>query len=284
MATPKIVPGKAYGFFTDTSVCIGCKACEVACKEWNQLPSNPEGFLGDSLDNTGTLDGQTWRHVKFIDNVPDETMGVGDGRAFLLMSDVCKHCTHASCMDVCPTGAIVRTEFDTVFIQQSVCNGCRNCIAACPYDVIDIDPEKDVARKCTLCYDRLQGGMEPACAKACPTESIQFGPLDELRAKAEKRLADVQAQGSSQANLYGHDEKVYGGLNAFFLLMDKPEVYRLPSAENAVLPQRNNRGGYLGLLGTAVLGLLGGVIALRERGVRRAREAADGPPPEEREA
>jgi formate dehydrogenase iron-sulfur subunit len=280
MATSKIVPGKSYGFFTDTSVCIGCKACEVACKEWNQLPSKPKGFLGDSLDNTGTLDGETWRHVKFIDNVPDETLTTGNGKAFLLMSDVCKHCTHASCMDVCPTGAIIRTEFDTVFIQQSVCNGCRECIAACPYDVIDIDPQKGVARKCTLCYDRLQGGMEPACAKACPTESIQFGPLDELRAKAEKRQAELHAQGLEEANLYGHDDKVYGGLNAFFLLMDKPEAYKLPNAKNAVLPQRNNLGGYLGLFGTAVLGLLGGVIALRDRGMRRRREARDETPGE----
>jgi formate dehydrogenase iron-sulfur subunit len=264
MATTKIVPGKQYGFFTDTSVCIGCKACEVACKEWNQLPSNDKGFLGDSLDNTGSLDGQTWRHVKFIDNVPDETMGRGDGQAFLLMSDVCKHCQHASCMDVCPTGAIVRTEFDSVFIQQSVCNGCRNCIAACPYDVIDINPDRDVAQKCTLCYDRLQGGMEPACAKACPTESIQFGPLDELRSKAETRLASLHDQGLEVANLYGHDETVYGGLNAFFLLMDTPETYNLPDAANAVLPKRNNRSGYLGLLATAVLGLFGAVIALRE--------------------
>jgi formate dehydrogenase iron-sulfur subunit len=279
MATPKIVPGKAYGFFTDTSVCIGCKACEVACKEWNQLPSEPKGFLGESLDNTGSLDGQTWRHVKFIDNVPDETMGVGDGKAFLLMSDVCKHCQHASCMDVCPTGAIVRTEFDTVFIQHSVCNGCRNCIAACPYDVIDIDPDKDVARKCTLCYDRLQGGMEPACAKACPTDSIQFGPLDELHRQADERLATLHRQGIQEANLYGRDDKVYGGLNAFFLLMDKPETYNLPDARNAVLPQRNNLGGYLGLLGTAVLAAVGAVVALRERGLRRREPPAV--PPEE---
>jgi formate dehydrogenase iron-sulfur subunit len=209
--------------------------------------------------------------VKFIDNVPDETLGVGDGKAFLLMSDVCKHCQHASCMDVCPTGAIVRTEFDTVFIQSSVCNGCRNCIAACPYDVIDIDADRNVARKCTLCYDRLQGGMEPACAKACPTDSIQFGPLDELHRRADERLAALHSQGLMEANLYGRDDKVYGGLNAFFLLMDKPETYKLPNAKNAVLPQRNNLGGYLGILGTAVLGLLGAVIALRERGVRRAQ-------------
>jgi formate dehydrogenase iron-sulfur subunit len=182
---------------------------------------------------------------------------------------VCKHCQHASCMDVCPTGAIIRTEFDTVFIQEDVCNGCRYCIAACPYDVIDIDKERDVARKCTLCYDRLQGGMEPACAKACPTDSIQFGPLDELRDRAKKRHDQLHAQGIKEANLYGHDDEVYGGLNAFFLLMDKPESYGLPNAANAVLPGRNNVPGYLGAFVTALLGLLGTVIALRERNRQR---------------
>jgi formate dehydrogenase iron-sulfur subunit len=273
---PEITPGKEYGFFTDTSVCIGCKACEVACKEWNQLPPGEIEFLGDSLDNTGTLDGETWRHVQFVDNVPDETMSTGDGKAFLLMSDVCKHCKHASCLEVCPTGAIVRTEFDTVFIQEDVCNGCRDCIAACPYNVIDIDSERNVARKCTLCYDRLQGGLEPACAKACPTDSIQFGELSDLRTKAKKREADLHAQGLKEANLYGHDDKVYGGLNAFFLLMDKPETYKLPNEANAVLPSRNNIGGYLGAVATAVLGLLGAVIALRER--RRGEgQAPEGP-------
>jgi formate dehydrogenase iron-sulfur subunit len=276
MAT-KITPGTAYGFFTDTSICIGCKACEVACKEWNQLPEEGElDFLGLSLDNTGELNGHTWRHVQFIDNVPDETMSAGNGKAFLLMSDVCKHCKHASCMEVCPTGAIIRTEFDTVVIQEDVCNGCRDCIAACPYDVIEIDPERDVARKCTLCYDRLQGGMEPACAKACPTDSIQFGPLDELRATARKREAALHAQGIKEANLYGADDKVYGGLNAFFLLMDKPETYKLPNAANAVLPSRNNLGGYLGIVGTAILGLLGAVIALRERRRSESQPPAGG--------
>jgi formate dehydrogenase iron-sulfur subunit len=273
----KITPGESYGFFTDTSVCIGCKACEVACREWNELPSEGVGSLGDSLDNTGALSGQTWRHVQIIDNVPDETMSAGNGTAFLLMSDVCKHCTHASCMDVCPTGAIVRTEFDTVFIQEDVCNGCRMCTSACPYNVIEIDPQRDVARKCTLCYDRLQGGMQPACAKACPTESIQFGPLAELRDKAAKREAQLHAQGIKEANLYGHDEKVYGGLNAFFLLMDKPETYGLPNAANAVLPGRNNVGGYLGALVTAVLGVFAALFALRERG---RRDGGSPQPPE----
>jgi formate dehydrogenase iron-sulfur subunit len=268
----EISPGKAYGFFTDTSVCIGCKACEVACKEWNQLPSEERGFLADSLDNTGQLDGQTWRHVKFVDNVPDETMSEGQGKAFLLMSDVCKHCQHASCMDVCPTGAIIRTEFDTVYIQEPACNGCRDCVAACPYGVIHMSETRHIAQKCTFCYDRLKQGLAPACAQACPTKSIQFGELTVLKRNAAKREAELHAQGLKEARLYGHDDKVYGGLNAFFLLMDKPEAYGLPNAKNAVLPQRNNVGGYLGALGTALLGLLGAVIALRERRRQEARQ------------
>jgi formate dehydrogenase iron-sulfur subunit len=260
----EIKPGQAYGFFTDTSVCIGCKACEVACKEWNMLDGNAPAF-GDGYDNTGSLDAQNWRHVKLIDRVPDVPTGAGQGKAWLMMSDVCKHCQHASCLDVCPTGAIIRTEFDTVFIQPDVCNGCRDCISACPYGVIEMDAHNNVAQKCTLCYDRLQGGLEPACAKACPTQSIQFGPVIELREKAEQRMAALHAQGVPEAQLYGADEAVYGGLNAFFLLMDKPETYNLPNAANAVLPSRNNKPGYLATLVTAALAVVGGLIALRRR-------------------
>jgi len=260
----EIKPGNAYGFFTDTSVCIGCKACEVACKEWNTLPGNEPAF-GDGYDNTGSLDAQNWRHVKLIDNVPDNPVGVGQGKAWLMMSDVCKHCTHASCLDVCPTGAIIRTEFDSVFIQPDVCNGCRDCISACPYGVIEMDETTKVAQKCTFCYDRLQGGLEPACAKACPTQSIQFGPIIELRERAQERVDALHAQGVPEAQLYGADDTVYGGLNAFFLLMDKPEVYNLPNAENAVRPGRNNERGYLTMLVTGALAVLGGLIALRRR-------------------
>ena len=178
---------EAMGFFTDTTVCIGCKACQVACKEWNQLPAIDGGankLTGDSYDNTGHLDGQNWRHVKFIEQFSEDR---SEAR-WLLMSDVCKHCVQAGCLEVCPTNAIIRTEFDTVVIQSDVCNGCRACIAACPFGVIEINPVSKTAQKCTLCYDRLRGGMEPACSKACPTDSIQFGPIRELRARAEAAL------------------------------------------------------------------------------------------------
>ncbi len=219
------------GFFTDTSVCIGCKACEVACKEWNGLPEPGSGDLsltGMSYDNTGALGSNAWRHVAFIEQATDLLDVDGAGR-WLMASDVCKHCTHAACLDVCPTGALVRTEFGTVIVQPDVCNGCAYCVSACPFGVIDRREGDGRAWKCTMCYDRLRGGLEPACATACPTDSIQFGPLDELRAIAEVRLADLHAAGTTEARLYGDDpEDGIGGAGAFFLLLDEPEVYGLP--------------------------------------------------------
>jgi formate dehydrogenase iron-sulfur subunit len=270
---------QAKGFFTDTSVCIGCKACEVACKEWNQLTGNPPAFLADSFDNTGKLDAENWRHVKFIENDAHLTAATttGDGQAWLMMSDVCKHCQQASCAEVCPTNAIIRTEFDTVYIQQDTCNGCRNCISACPYGVIGFSEQSGTARKCTLCYDRLQANMTPACAKACPTQSIQFGNLSDLQAAADKRLAQLRQAGIANAQLYGRDDQVYGGLNSFFLLMDRPEVYGLPSGESAALPSRNDVGGYLGVVVGAALALVGGLVAFRRR--REVPAAAPEPEP-----
>ncbi len=216
------------GFFTDTSVCIGCKACEVACKEWNQVPEDGLALTGMSYDNSVGLGADTWRHVAFI----EQRRPVADGQdqfRWLMASDVCKHCTHAACLDVCPTGALFRTEFGTVVVQEDVCNGCGYCIPACPYGVIDRRQDDGRAWKCTLCYDRLGAGLEPACAKACPTESIQFGPLDELRDRAEGRLAQLHAAGVADARLYGEDPgDGVGGDGAFFLLLDEPEVYGLP--------------------------------------------------------
>ncbi|MFD5473142.1 4Fe-4S dicluster domain-containing protein [Streptomyces sp. NPDC127105] len=262
------------GFFTDTSVCIGCKACEVACKEWNAVPEDGLELTGMSYDNTQGLGASTWRHVAFIEQrrplgggrepeaggggfdafeaarqlgstpstAPDPApAGVPadaispvspDGRTelrWLMSSDVCKHCTHAACLDVCPTGALFRTEFGTVVVQEDVCNGCGYCVPACPYGVIDQRKEDGRVWKCTLCYDRLGVGMEPACAKSCPTDSIQFGPLDELRERAATRVAQLHSAGVTDARLYGEspDDGV-GGDGAFFLLLDEPEVYGLP--------------------------------------------------------
>jgi formate dehydrogenase iron-sulfur subunit len=212
------------GFFTDTSVCIGCKACEVACKEWNTVPEDGLELTGMSYDNTGGLSADTWRHVAFIEQI--ERPGAP---RWLMSSDVCKHCTEAGCLDVCPTGALMRTEFGTVVVQDDVCNGCGYCVPACPFGVIGRRETDGGAHKCTLCYDRISDGQTPAYAMACPTESIQFGPLDELRERAQVRLDTLEEAGVDGARLYGADPSDgVGGAGAFFLLLDEPEAYGLP--------------------------------------------------------
>ena len=242
-------PPPRKGFFTDTSICIGCKACEVACKEWNGVPEDGLNLLGSSYDNTGALGASTWRHVAFIEqarpvelgmpsfDLPGAAAAPADRTDFrwLMSSDVCKHCTEAACLDVCPTGSLFRTEFGTVVVQEDICNGCGYCVPACPFGVIDRrigdqgTKNVGIAQKCTLCYDRLGAGQTPACAQACPTESIQFGDVEELRERAANRLAMLHAAGVSEARLYGEDpEDGIGGAGAMFLLLDEPEVYGLP--------------------------------------------------------
>jgi formate dehydrogenase iron-sulfur subunit len=318
---------KRVGFFTDTSVCIGCKACEVACKEWNTLPMDDAhgtrdtlGLSGMSYDNTGMLGANSWRHVAFVEQSrpvdlpmpgvglpgahrqdtqeepldhghPDslalaqssvlnaealtsfdpQTTQTGDREIrWLMSSDVCKHCTHAGCLDVCPTGALYRTEFGTVVVQGDICNGCGYCVPACPYGVIDQRKDDGRVFKCTMCYDRLTDGLMPACATACPTQSIQFGDLDELQARADARLATLQSQGVESARLYGRDEDDgVGGAGAFFLLLDEPEVYGLPPdpvVTTRDLPSmwRHAAAGAAMIVGVALSAVLGS----RKRGLR----------------
>jgi formate dehydrogenase iron-sulfur subunit len=264
------------GFFTDTSICIGCKACEVACKEWNRNPQDGDlELLRSSYDNTGQLGASTWRHVAFIEQNGDRIDEAREsGRAlvglgmptvmgkietvdttppdtpefrWLMASDVCKHCTHAGCLDVCPTGALFRTEFGTVVVQDDVCNGCGTCVAGCPFGVIERrrdgtyttpaqrpgapeeKPVTGVAQKCTLCYDRLVEDQTPACAQTCPTTSIKFGDHDDLVVQARERVAQLHAKGLTEARLYGANENDgVGGTGSIFLLLDEPEVYGLP--------------------------------------------------------
>ncbi|HZC99075.1 MAG TPA: 4Fe-4S dicluster domain-containing protein [Actinomycetes bacterium] len=219
------------GFFTDTSVCIGCKACEVACKEWNLVPGSPLEWTGASYDNTLGLGASNWRHVAFVEQQAPTGIQApaGDGMRWLMSSDVCKHCTSAACLEVCPTGSLFRTEFGTVVVQEDICNGCGYCVPACPFGVIDRREDDGRAFKCTLCYDRLKDGMEPACAKACPTDSIQFGPVSELRERAAARVRELHRREVEEARLYlAEPDDGIGGAGAFFLLLDDPEVYGLP--------------------------------------------------------
>jgi formate dehydrogenase iron-sulfur subunit len=257
------------GFFTDTTLCIGCKACEVACKQWNQLPEDGLLFTGMSYDNSVALGASTWRHVAFVERpvaLPGQDAGAF---SWLFSSDVCKHCVRAGCLESCPTGAIIRTEFDSVYVQPDVCNGCGYCVVNCPFGVIDRRDDDGRAWKCTLCYDRLKEQMEPACAKACPTDSIKFGDIEELQQTARGRVAHLQQNGMKEAYLYGADaasQPGTEGLNAFFLLIDKPEAYNLPP--DPVVPTRKAKAAWssfafaaLGLIAVAV----GSAFASKER-------------------
>ena len=265
----RITPGTQYGFFTDTTLCIGCKACEVACKEWNGLPAEHLTITGMSYDNTRRLSSNTWRHVSFIEDVRqngDPAMEMPPFQShWKMMSDVCKHCDNAPCQEACPTGALFRTEFDTVVVQQDICNGCGYCVPACPFGVIDLNEVDGKAHKCTLCYDRLKGGLEPACAKSCPTDSIQFGVLSELHERARGRVESLHAQGATHAYLYGAPGTAGATgdlrhLHAFFLLTDQPEVYNLPShpsrGARRVLPSLVSGLATALVLSAAAVGLL----------------------------
>jgi formate dehydrogenase iron-sulfur subunit len=249
------------GFFTDTSVCIGCKACEVACKTWNEVPEDGLVLTGMSYDNTESLGASTWRHVAFIEQIGRGQEAGGEGPArWLMSSDVCKHCTESACLDVCPTGALMRTEFGTVVVQDDVCNGCGYCVPACPFGVIARRQSDGGAHKCTLCYDRIGDGLTPACAKACPTESIQFGPLDELRERAQRRVDELHQGGVPDAQLYlDNPGDGIGGGGAFFLLLDEPEVYGLPP--DPVVTTRDLPRMWRHVAGAAAVLLAGGVIS-----------------------
>jgi formate dehydrogenase iron-sulfur subunit len=260
-------PRPATGFFTDTTVCIGCKACEVACKQWNQLPSDGFHWTGKSYDNTEELSATSWRHVKFIEQFSRESAGQfpaldilpGEPQhnRWLMMSDVCKHCVAAPCHQACPTGAIIYNEFENVYIQADICNGCSCCVAACPFGVITRSSMGGHSHKCTLCYDRQRDGLEPACAKACPTQSIHFGPIDELRELARNRVEELHRRGMPGAYLYGDAAtETYSELHSFYLLIDRPAVYGLPDKPfNQWLYMRGDYGRSIvgGLAAIAVL-------------------------------
>lgn len=258
----RIEPGRAYGFLTDTTLCIGCKACEVACKEWNGLPADGGMALsGLSYDNTEALGAETWRHVGFVERAAPVGAMPPFQSGWIMFSDVCKHCDPAPCLEACPTGALFRTEFDTVVVQQDICNGCGYCVPACPFGVVALSKADGKAHKCTLCHDRLKGGLEPACSKACPTESIQFGVVEELAERAHARVAALHGMGQGDAYVYGAagtpGTSPDGGiarLNAIFVLTEAPELHGLPRAPRRPAPR-------------AVPAMLGGLAAVAGLGL-----------------
>ncbi len=279
------------GFFTDPTVCIGCKACEVACKEWNNVPDDGFVWSGNSYDNTGHLGASTWRHVLFVEqdrqkgnqivgsvaqtilsaNLEKEREPSGrqdclphdDPFRWIFLSDVCKHCEEAGCLEACPTGAIVRTEVGSVLVQNDVCNGCGYCVVSCPFGVVDRRPEPlpdaGGAFKCTFCYDRQKSGLVPACAKACPTESIVFGRLDDLRARGEERVHQLKQNGYSDAQLYDPQETSVRGIHAFFLILGEPEAYGLPPKPQ--VPTIYLRSAWTSAIATAIASFIAALLA-----------------------
>jgi formate dehydrogenase iron-sulfur subunit len=228
MTTP--AAGERTAFLTDSTLCIGCKACEVACKEWNGIEADGLNLTGFSYDNTMALGHSTWRHVKFVEGLPEPGVGGNDPGmlSWEFSSDVCKHCEVAGCLEACPTGALIRTEFGGVFLQPDICNGCAYCVVACPFGVVQKDEEDGRAFKCTFCTDRQKAGMEPACAKACPTQSIKFGVLEDLEREADARMQVLRDRGMHDATFYNPVDTSVKGIHAMFILRGEPETYNLP--------------------------------------------------------
>ena len=260
-------------FLTDSSLCIGCKACEVACKEWNEVPDQGFSWKGLSYDHTASLGHSAWRHVKFV----ERTVAGPDGGAlpaWEFLSDVCKHCENAGCLEACPTGAIVRTEFGGVFLQPDVCNGCGYCVVTCPFGVVDRRPDDGRAFKCTFCYDRQKAGLIPACAKACPTESILFGEIDELRARGAQRVADLRARGVADARLYDARDTSVGGTHALFVVQQDPRAMNLPPRPE--VPTVHLKAGWASAVVAAAFLLATSAAAFGVRsGKRRLTDTSD---------
>ena len=273
----EVLHNMAKGMFVDTSICTGCKACQVACKEWNGLEAEPDhftqgpgmpypvatNFTGNSYDNTGKLSARDWRHVLFIEQINYRRTG----SRWLFMSDSCKHCSDAACLNVCPVEAIERTDLGNVIVRQDKCVGTKLCNKACPYGVVRYSEKTRTSHKCTLCNDRIHNGFGTACAKACPTGSITFGEVPDLKAKADARLARLRALGENKANIYGYSEA--GGLKVFYLLIENPAVFGLP--EKPVVQQRRK----LSSLGTSLTTLLAGMVALVKLRERRMLKESD---------
>jgi formate dehydrogenase iron-sulfur subunit len=261
------------GMFVDTTICTGCKACQVACKEWNGLVAEPSHFesrpgvpypvashfTGDSYDNTGQMSAADWRRVRFIEQFNEPRTN----SRWLFISDSCKHCADAACLNVCPFDAIERTDLGNVVVNQRKCQGTRHCNTACPYAAIHYTERTGTSWKCTLCNDRIHNGLGTACAKACPTGSIMFGELSDLMARANERLAHLKAAGVPGVAIYGYGEA--GGLKVFYLLRDAPAVYGLPE-KPVVAPRKAELRLRPGPRFAALMVGFGALMRIREKG------------------
>ena len=250
-------------FLTDSTLCIGCKACEVACKEWNGIAEDGFNWTGNSYDNTGAVGHSTWRHVKFVEGSPEPGLRrqrSGELASWGFSSDVCKHCENAGCLEACPTGAIVRTEFGGVFVQPDVCNGCAYCVVACPFGVVQRNPEDGRAFKCTFCYDRQKVGLKPACAHGVSHGVHQVRPAGAAASRCRRNGSkSCRPAAWTMRNSTIRTDTSVGGIHAFFIVRGDPRQYNLPP--NPEVPTIYMKAGWTSSAVAAGLLLFGSLFA-----------------------
>jgi formate dehydrogenase iron-sulfur subunit len=257
----------------DTTTCIGCKACEVACVEWNDLKIEPE-YGARLLQSYQTMPDTTpsyWNLIRFDEHAPPE----GPGMSMLMRKDMCMHCAEPGCLIACPAeGAIVQYVNGIVDFNQDACIGCGYCMTGCPFNIPKYDNASDRVYKCTMCSDRVSNGLGPACVKACPTGCLEFGTKAEMTRRAEKRAAVVKADGHAFASVY--DPAGVGGTGVIYVLKDKAERYQALPPDPKIDPKVAFWKGPLKLLGGASFGLSLAAAALHYlvAGPRKTHEPA----------
>ncbi len=238
----------------DVSSCIGCKACQVACMQWNDL-RDEVGTNAGTYDNPNDLTPQSWTVMRFAEVQPEK-----GNLEWLIRKDGCMHCEDPGCLKACPApGAIVKYANGIVDFISENCIGCGNCVAGCPFDVPRISEKDSKAYKCTLCSDRVSVGLEPACVKACPTGAIHFGSKEDMKEYAAGRVVDLNERGFAKAGLY--DPPGVGGTHVMYVLQhaDKPELYSNLPKDPAISPMVSLWKGVLKPV--AMLAMVGGVLA-----------------------
>ncbi len=227
-ASPGIRLTQTVAKLIDTSTCIGCKACEVACQEWNDLPPETTVQLG-TYQTLPDMTPQVWNLIRFNE------VEKGGQLHWLMRKDQCMHCADPGCLKACPApGAIVQYENGIVDFQQENCIGCGYCISGCPFNVPKLSAQTKKVYKCTLCVDRVSVGLEPACIKACPTNCLSFGTKENLLLKANKRVDQLKAAGFGGAGIYDPGGVGGTGVVSVLAFADKPEAYGLPA--NPTIP------------------------------------------------
>jgi len=197
----------------DGTKCTGCRGCQLACKQWNDLPAEQSENRG-SYQNPQSLNPNTWLLMHF-----DEIDTGDNGVKWIFRKESCMHCTDAACVKVCPSGALLYTKYGSVALDAQKCTGCRECVTACPFEIPKYNPKKDKVSKCDMCFSRLEIDLEPACVKACPTGALLFGDEKDMRKIIKKRLATLNGEG----HLYG--DKFVDGTHMLYILPEAPENY-----------------------------------------------------------